>query len=205
MSTARAQSEGAFWKWYVANEERLFHFDEAPDQGALFDELSTAMAAVHPDLTFEFGPVIAGKREFVISASGIKEAFPAVEKLYATAPQLPRWIWVKFRPRRTPMDITFGDRSIRAEDVRVHIWEDPAPDKLGLVVVMKGYTEAEDELYGQVAYLLLDQALGEYDIETKVGGIELRGSAPAGNAPELSLGELPVIFDAALRKKVSGR
>ena len=85
---APAGDEAAFWKWFASNEARLFSFER--DQEAIFDELGAEMHRVNSDLTFEFGPVQNGKREFVISAGGIKSAFPAVKALYRSAPELKR-------------------------------------------------------------------------------------------------------------------
>ena len=114
---ASASNEEAFWKWFVTNEPRLFAFES--NQEAVFNALNKQLERVNGDLTFEFGPVRNGKREFVISAGGIKTAFPAVEALYAKAPALPRWIWVKFRPRRLPINnVEYGGKKIRADDVR---------------------------------------------------------------------------------------
>lgn len=64
----------------------LFHFET--DQEKTFDKLSAELKKANPDLTFEFGPVENGKREFVISAAGIKTAFPYVESLFNSAPKL---------------------------------------------------------------------------------------------------------------------
>ncbi|HMC96120.1 MAG TPA: hypothetical protein VKG92_00560, partial [Flavobacteriales bacterium] len=133
----------------------------------------------------------------------IKDAFPSVEAVHAAAPVLPRWIWVKFRPRRTAMDLSFGDLSIKAKDVRVILWQDPSPAKLGLTVIIKGYKEADNDVYDQVAYLMLDGALGEYDMETKVGGIVVLGSSPSPTMKEWDLDELPAAFDQALQTKRS--
>jgi hypothetical protein len=45
-----------------------------------------------------------------------------------------------------------------------------------------------------MTYLLLDQALGEYDVETRVGGIIVE--APSQSSPEtISLEQLPKAFD----------
>ena len=100
---ALATPEQAFWSWFEKNEKRLFTFET--DRDRVFNELAGKLKQVHESVTFEFGPVEDGKREFVISADGIKDAFPAVEKLYALAPKLPRWKFIKFRPRRAAMDI----------------------------------------------------------------------------------------------------
>ena len=73
----------AFWSWFATNEDRLFYFEK--DQEKIFDELNGKLRAIHPSVTFEFGPVKQGKREFVISADGIREAFPFVERTFSSA------------------------------------------------------------------------------------------------------------------------
>src|SRR5690349_4035180 len=106
-SAALASPESEFWAWFKKEEARLFSFES--NQDAVFESLGNAMHRVNPDLTFEFGPIEDGKRQFVISAGGISSAFPAVERLYDAAPSLSRWQWVKFRPRRSVIsDIDVG-------------------------------------------------------------------------------------------------
>ncbi len=105
---AHASAEADFWKWFQTNEAMLFDFDR--DQEAVFDRLAGEMHKVHQSLTFEFGPKENGRREFVISVDGIKDAFPSVEALYAAAPTLERWQFIKFRPRREPFDIEYCRR-----------------------------------------------------------------------------------------------
>src|SRR5688500_13624428 len=93
-----SKNETTFWKWFAKRSDAYFSFEE--NQEILFDELNQALAKVHPDLCFEFGPVENGKRDFVISAGGIREAFPAVTSLYRAAPELKQWKLIAFRPRR---------------------------------------------------------------------------------------------------------
>ena len=161
--TAMASAEADFWSWFATNESRLFTFES--DQQRVFDDLSRELKRVNGDLTFEFGPVEDGKREFVISAGGIRSAFPAVEALYGAAPPLKRWIWVKYRPRRLPInDLEHGGKRIRADDVRYLLAKDG--DKVGIVLFFEGYSEQHKNTFGQIGYLFLDEALGEYAMET---------------------------------------
>lgn len=196
---AKAAPEDTFWQWFTKNESRLFSFEA--NQEAIFDEIGTAMARVNSDLTFEFSPVLAnGKREFVISAGGIKSAFPAVEALYKKAPSLKHWIWVKYRPRRTPInDIEYGGKKISVDDVHYILAKDT--DKPGIVLFFNGYNEKDKTKFGQIGYLFLDEALGEYDVEMKVGFIEFqsRESKYFPNASPLK--ELPSHFDEYWSKR----
>ena len=82
----RQTPEARFWKWFVANADRLFHFEL--DQERVFDALRAQLHRVATGLTFEIGQIDDGKREFVISADGDRVLFPYVERLVAAAPSL---------------------------------------------------------------------------------------------------------------------
>ncbi len=71
--------------------------------------------------------------EFVISAGGIKAAFPSVEALHAAAPKLPKWTILKFRQRRFPInDIEFANKKVKSSDVHYTIFKDDDPKKVGI-------------------------------------------------------------------------
>ncbi|WP_129649608.1 hypothetical protein [Peristeroidobacter agariperforans] len=197
-NSAKASSEDRFWSWFAANEARLFEFEK--DQEAIFDSLQAELQRINSDLTFEFGPVKDGAREFVISAGGIKSAFAAVESTYAMAPSLKRWVWVKFRPRRWPLsDLEYGGKKVRAEEVRYLLAKDG--DRAGIVLFFDGYNEQEKGAYGQMAYLLLDEALGEYAVEAQVGFIEFHSTESKYFSQSSPLPELPQHFDEYFRSR----
>jgi hypothetical protein len=197
-SATAGGAEERFWKWFRANEPRIFEFEK--NQEATFDALQTELQRINPDLTFEFGPVKDGVREFVISAGGIKSAFPAVEATYAKAPSLSRWVWVKFRPRRWPLsDLQYGDKKVRAADVRYVLAKDG--DKAGVVLFFDGYSEKEKDAYGQMGYLFLDEALGEYAVEAQVGFIEFHSTDSKYFPQSSPLPELPQHFDEYFRSR----
>jgi len=177
-----------FWKWFEQNEQMLFNFEM--DTEKIFDTLSMEMEKIHPDLTFEIGPLLGDStREFVISAGGVIDAFPVVESLYHYAPKLQRWYFTKFRPRRSPInDIYFEDKFIKSEEVFYKLFKDG--DKLGIILFLDGYDEKEQGIFGSIGYLYLDEALGEYDVETKIGFIEFHPHTSAhfeGSSPLNSL------------------
>src|SRR5580698_4047505 len=99
--TIAASSHQAFWKWFTEHEVEFLDFeaDHEIEREWLFDILQTQLKQVHSGLTFEFGPK-GQTREFIISADGIKSAFPFVSALVAAAPKFERWQISGFRPRR---------------------------------------------------------------------------------------------------------
>ena len=173
-------------------------FDFEKDTEIVFNQLAAEMHKVNPDLTFEFSPKQGGQREFVISADGIRDSFASVEKLYAAAPPLKNWKIIKFRPRREPFDIKFQGILVEAASVAVFIERDGP--KAGLTVVIPGYTKAKHDSFAGLAFLLLDQALGEFDVETHVGFVGV--AAPSERyAQATPLKNLPKAFDAFLTRR----
>ncbi|MGZ2746635.1 hypothetical protein [Burkholderia stagnalis] len=193
---AYASPEADFWKWFQKNETSLFDFER--DQERTFDRLSVEMHKVHPSLTFEFGPKQNGRREFVISADGNRAAFPKVDSLASSAPALPRWKVIKFRTRRKPLDVQFNGITVKASSVSVAIR--PEGEKAALTVFIPGYSSSKHRIFEGIAFLLLDQALGEFDVETRVGGIEVQAPL-AGDSNAISLDQLPKAFDASLSER----
>jgi hypothetical protein len=168
----RAAPEERFWQWFGENSSRLFAFEA--DQDRVFRDLTAALHKVHEGLTFEFGPVDDNKREFIVSADGIRERFPAVQDLVAAAPAMPQWIVVPFRP---PKDIgsviEYDGHRVGPADVWFRAEADG--DRIGLTLYVRGLTDENKRSLGGATFILLDNALGEYAVETRVGFIEWNG------------------------------
>ena len=71
---SRIPRERVFWEWFQTNENALFDFEK--DRERTFDRIAAEMHKLNSNLTFEFGPKEDGRREFTISADGIRSAFP---------------------------------------------------------------------------------------------------------------------------------
>lgn len=150
------------------------------------------MQEVHPTLTFEFSPK-STTREFVISADGIKAAFPSVVSLTDAAPSLPGWQVTAFRPRRDPINIvSLGPKKVDARDVQFSLLTDGKT--AGLYLFIPGFQESDID-WKQIGYLMLDEALGEFDVETKLGMIEMLSPGTSTEGIRHPLPELPALFD----------
>ena len=185
-----------FWTWFEDNEERLFCF-RSGDEG-LLDEVGARLAAVDEDLTFEFGPVVEGRREFVVSAGGHKRAFPVVEALCREVPPLSRWTVMPFRPRRATISIVeMKGRTLHPDAVEVVLLHNQK--QAGLYVFVPGYA-AGDNTLGQMVYLMLDEALGEYIMETEVALIKLFPFEEVTEGERVRMPDLPRHFDDLMRR-----
>ena len=182
-----------FWRAFLRTEEAMFGGDGAAA------ELTELIGRVHPDLEFDIGPPEAGRREIVISAGGIREAFPAVEALARAAPPLTRWNVVTYRKRR-PVGgtVTFQGLALSPDDVRFEF--SPGGPGEGIVLYMPGYTRQEHSRYLALALLMLDTMLGEYDVEMKLGSILIEHLGPDRGARAGTLDTLPRVFDATIHE-----
>jgi hypothetical protein len=192
--------EQDFWKWFSRHWDEVFHLER--DRDRIFAALDRELKAVNPHLTFEFSAERNGKREFVVSADGISEAFPAVQRLVAAAPPLERWKIVAFRQRKAlrtkngpAFYMEYEGYKLQADDVFFRAAQ-TAGGKIGLELFVRNYTP-NDERIQYAVFLMLDCALGEYDVETRIGSIEIKPlPEPSRRAPMQSFYELPQTVDS---------
>ncbi|MEZ4279996.1 MAG: hypothetical protein R3F21_10335 [Myxococcota bacterium] len=168
---AGAEPKMTFWRWFESNDERIASYES--NQEAIFDEIADQLSKIHEDLTFEIGPLIDGRRDFVVSAGGIKSAFPAVESLAASAPKLSRWNVIAFRPRHEPI-LAIGYGAVRVDPKDVRYWLGRHDGEIAVVIYLPKFASYNETTKKMIAYLFLDQSLGEYDVEMGLGPIDVR-------------------------------
>lgn len=188
-----------FWKWFQKNSEVIFYFEK--NQEKVFDNLSTALSKVDPELTFEFSSLQKnGKREFIISANGMKSSFSSVESLFDTAPILKKWKIIKFKQRHPKSTyLSYEGTSMNHTDVFYNLYNDEG--KLGIILFFDNYNQAEYEKYVSIGFLLLDQILGEYDVATKLGFIEFHNKKSKYFEGARSLNKLALQVDSYYLQK----
>ncbi len=193
MSARKSTAEEQFWNWFTQHELEFFHFDpkDRKKMERLFESLAGELQKVDEDLTFEFGPN-QPRRELVISAGGIKRAFPAVTALVGAAPNLERWDVIAFRPRRPPGIVEFAGKRVDPKDVQFTLLDN---GKIaGLHLFIPGFREDDIDLK-QIGYLLLDESLGEYDVESRLGLIKMMPTEARISGERYPFADLPALFD----------
>lgn len=192
---AKESKEQNFWKWFVKNENAIFDFEK--DQEKVFDLISSKLAALEDNITFEISYVKEGKREFIISAGGISETFPYVESLVNSAPELKLFSVIAFRPRIEGYEgfkLLYADRKFDVSNIWVY--SSVKNGFFDLVIYHPDFNKEESNIFIAGSYLLLDMALGEYDVVKHIRYIDHK-KLP-NNPAELGLkpfAELRNIFD----------
>jgi len=169
-----------FWNWVRAHSAELKNAKTGSEP--VLNELSVELNKAAPGVVFELG-VNSVPFEFILSADGVIEHFGAVMRLSAAAGDVPGMKVVAFRQRKKVdgLELHVEEQKIAASNVMFTSAKDKEPGKLALEIYIEGYDEKNAEPIQRGAFLLLDTAIGEYDMETRVGGIRFHGfPAPAG-------------------------
>ncbi|KZO00875.1 hypothetical protein P4T04_04930 [Bacillus badius] len=163
-----------FWQWFAEVQQDYYELPES-ELERLFDQLDKRLGKVNKQLVFEFSAEpVDGKREFVISADGLEEAFPAVIELVDKAPQLDGFRVTAFRqPSDEEYEVALGGITVSSEDVYFDYLYDPESGLVDVRLFIKNF-DPENEAYDDAAFIMLDSVLGEYDAVTKLAAVELR-------------------------------
>lgn len=171
-SFKKENKEDKFWKWFIKNEEYIYkNVDNLKFRDAIFDDITEHFQEIDENLTFEFSPIHEnGIREFFISADGIKESFPAVERMISKSPKLKNWQFNAFR-QRIPGDsiaLNFGDYEIGYDDI--YFRYSTENNELGIELNIRNFDDSGE--MKNAIYILLDSLIGEYDVTVNINWIE---------------------------------
>ncbi len=161
-------------------------------------EIGEAFDMLGDGLSFEYGKAEDGIYEFTVSAEGMRENIPGVLAAVESAPEIEGWRLIAFRPRnpRFPtLAVRMGDAYVEPDNVWYRIVE--AGERVDLVVAIEGLAAENKGSMGQAVFILLDQALGEYDVMTKLRYVDFEALPPGPGRHGLKpLTEIPADFDA---------
>ena len=166
-----------FWTWFQANEAD-FPSSVTDIYAAYGDELTRRVAEISPRLVCEIAVREDRENELVISANGDKELIPFVQAFVDSAPPIDGWKIVAFRPREesyATFTLNIGERDpgelvLEAEDL--WCWSRVRDDKFYLIILHPDFSDENRELLKSGTFILLDAALGEYDVMTGLHAID---------------------------------
>lgn len=184
-------TEAKFWNWFSERAGEYFSFENNQDK--LFDDLQKQLRKVNKNLSFQFSPVLEdGTREFIITANGMKESFPAVIRLAEHAPRFEKWKIIAFRPRMAHVsEIQLEKIKLSVNDIFFQHAKDYG--KTGLDLFIRNFQDIKE--YKTAVMILLDMTLGEYDTEMKISFINMHPYNKKKPKGILPLHQLPGLVD----------
>jgi hypothetical protein len=147
-------------------------------------------------LTAEFGKSVDGKKTMAISADGISKLFPYVIRLCNEPKLISKWIIFPFRQRVDnigAVELKMASNTIKSEDILFVSRE--TNNRIDLDICIKN-VEVIDNPIINVIFLMLDSAIGEYDVVSKIGKIDIKPyESLKNNAKLMTLVKLSKLVD----------
>jgi Family of unknown function (DUF695) len=170
-----------FWDWWTelgakAGAAAL----SAGTPEAVTPDLTEAVHAIHPDLAWELGAGNTAQHVLVVSAEGNPELRALARHWLLAAPEADA-TWEYADSRRADPDpegitIRIGGREIAYGQARVGARREGT--RVDVVVHHPAFAEIGEADIKQAAFLMLDSALGEVDVETWIGEVETAEVSP---------------------------
>jgi hypothetical protein len=166
---ATLSPEARFWSWFQDNSGRLMDFEDHLE--SMVEEVNAELSKVADGLTFQISSKESYGREFIVSADGNRQLFSAVIRLVGAAPSLAGWKVIAFRqPIDSHFSLVFGNYTFLPDNVWFSVSEDVF--WLDLTLYIKGLSAQDRKIASYASFIALDNVLGEYDVEMKIGHID---------------------------------
>lgn len=180
----------AFWQEIQKNEH---HLASLPHRDAM-EGISEHLKRHFPDLSPEIADNKKKKYTLVLTAHGMTDHFQDVVLLTRAAPQLENFEIEAFRQRVNldGFDMKIGDFSLNCHDLYVSHSASQGQVALSLSFAKEIPAEFTDHAKN-MAFILLDHMLGEFDFAIKVGPVEF--IEQQDNVDAVRLSDYPPLFD----------
>lgn len=182
----------AFWEWWESDGAALCA-DAIARDGAedIVEQMTAQVALLQEGLSWELGPGTDSQHVLVVSPEGDPALRALAHRWLLAAPE-PSATW-EFADSRQPValagiSLALGDQELPLEEIRVATSREG--NRLGVVLHHPALAGLPHQGLQQVAVLALDAALGENDVETWVGSIDVSAQAPDSTGGELLLEDL---------------
>jgi hypothetical protein len=193
LATAQAHAITRFWSWWDAKGAQQTAAALA-DGGSerIFGPLARHLAAIHPDLIWEFGIGSRGENLLVVTSEGDPRLRAITSRWrQAAPPDNEFWAYSNFRPPAADAAtsvLTLGGAQIDVTSVTVSA--DVSRSHVDVTMYHPGFADLPPDQHMVTAFMLLDTVLGEAAVDSWVGTVTAGLEPPSGLVPLI---ELPTV------------
>lgn len=182
-----AEDVGDFWTWWPANRDRVAAaiatggFDDR-----LIADISRAVSTIDPAMAWELGPGRTAQHAFCISPEGNAELRQVALRWVAAAPPVDAtWEYHPSKQAAASLSgVAIGPSSFDFPAMRAITSWNEQRQRVDVRLWHPGFDGAPQQVKLQVAFLFLDNLLGEDDVERWVGQIDILDAPTGGRTPE---------------------
>ena len=193
MAAPASPEIAAFWGEFAAAQPRLQALpllDRVEEANAIIERhlegIALEMSGDNDDAVVDL----------IATAHGSVENFPLLMQLVAAAPTLAHYRLRAFRERTTQPDFPIGmdGFELATSDVLVALGRDDGQAALEIRFAREIPSDYQDHARN-MAFIMLDHVLGEYDFAVKVGAVDFVEVSQDPEAQWTALSQLPPVFD----------
>lgn len=182
----------SFWSWWSTARPHVERAIAASSYHAVADEIAERVSSIHPALDWELGPGVRGAlHALCVSGKGDPELRRITERWRRAGPD-PDHTW-EYHPAREgspdnlSLELELEGHRVAFQDFVVAIEIDGLRERIDVVLFHPVFPRMTKELRSRVAFLLLDNTLGEDGVERWIGAIETVTRKPARSGPVRAL------------------
>jgi hypothetical protein len=187
--------EKKFWDWFKKNEAKFFflnQIDDKDEKESILDEFLENLHSYCDNLYFEIGGRPNEKQDLIITAEGDTDFFNKVETLVNQAPELEHWNIIAFKPVMEDFITEYNGIKLDPKSMYFIPLGNEASQKIGLRIYVDNYNSSNEKDFLYIAYLVLDNILGEKSNALDIGYVEMETLPAVSERKELiELTKLP--------------
>lgn len=172
-----------FWAWWTTHREAIAAAISDGTSTEWTDAIATRVASVHGRLDWEMSRGQRARHALCLSGMGDPDLRAVAKQWVASAPPADElWEYHDTRiavPDPNSVVMAFGDTRLPFRDLRCGVELDEARECLHVEVWHPGFASLGDPTRRQIAWLMLDNALGEDGVERWLGAVRLIDREPA--------------------------
>lgn len=153
-----------FWMWFSENEKTYRNFQRDPEK--YLNEILAKVKKISGGLSVELEPPKDGVINMTISADGVSDLFPIVQKTIEKSPKINGWNFYAFR-QRMPVekikDMTLTVKGYTLDPNKMKFMPLVSGNTLDIIIFVDDINDVNENQIAYGGLIILDNLLGEYD------------------------------------------
>lgn len=194
----------AFWAWWSTQVDTLTDIENEPLTESFLHGLLDHLQAIHRDLAWEIGPGVHRKNALTVSPDGVSGLRTLTARWKAAAAEHADWEFHDTRPAAegpaNDLTLQVGAHEVVGRDVEVAVFDDQYGHRMDVWIYHPVLAHTNRRQRWQIAFLLVDAALGESDLASWLRTIT---PSPVPLRAQSQLPPDPIVWDLdGLRRRV---